>query len=92
MPQTPSSYYARRARQSHTAMMSAAEPGSRLAHAQLKAAYEKLDRADPSRTSAASISPPSHAAGGPDDSARIPDIDDISEFELASWANEGGAR
>ncbi len=92
MPQIPNSYYARRARQSHTAMMSAAEPGSRLAHAQLKAAYERLDRADPSRTSAASLSPPPHVASRPDDSATIPDMNDVSEFELAAWANEGGAR
>jgi hypothetical protein len=46
MPLIPQSYYARRARQSHIAMKAAANAGARLAHAQLKAAYQTLDQAD----------------------------------------------
>jgi hypothetical protein len=52
LAQFPETYFSRRAKESHAAMISAADSGSRLAHAQLKAAYQALDRSESLRTAA----------------------------------------
>ncbi len=80
-------YFTRRSRQSLAAVKAATDPGARLAHKQLAAAYDAL--ANPPQLA---LIERSAANDAKPDQAAIGLADDQQRDALASWANDGGTK